>query len=71
MHVYSVESLLKTLIFPFLYQDYFREIGQRNVSLSHPVMICWGSVVYLKISCYLVIHGSSFILEMTYSFHWA
>lgn len=47
-------------------EDFFRGIRQRDVSLSHPVQICWGSVVYFKISCYSVIHGPSFILEMTF-----
>ena len=50
-------------------EDFFRRVRQRDVSLSHPVLI--RQALWFKISCYLVRFSPSLILEMTFSFHWA
>lgn len=47
-------------IIVFLYQSIFRWIKQINEKLSPLVMVCWSSVIYFQVSCWLVLSQFDF-----------
>lgn len=63
VHGLSIDCPSDISISFLLSEDIFRRVRQRDVSLSHPVLI--GRALWFKISCYLARYSPSLILEMT------